>query len=195
MTVVEFKACNDVARMSIIECMAVNSTAELTKEDDGALTAIGNPTECALLRWLKDGGNDYVAIRDNFTVTAVEPFSTETKYMAMEVVRNSSGQRVRFVKGAPEIVMAMCEHIAEGCSREEFDELLHAYQSRAMRTLGFAVEQHGVMTFLGVVGIADPIRDDVAEAIDTCMNSAGVRVIIVTSDTPGTARYVVRPSR
>lgn len=192
MTVVEFKACNDVARMSIIECMAVNSTAELTKEDDGALTAIGNPTECALLRWLKDGGNDYVAIRDNFTVTAVEPFSTETKYMAMEVVRNSSGQRVRFVKGAPEIVMAMCEHIAEGCSREEFDELLHAYQSRAMRTLGFAVEQHGVMTFLGVVGIADPIRDDVAEAIDTCMNSAGVRVIIVTGDTPGTAREIGR---
>lgn len=192
MTVVEFKACNDVARMSIIECMAVNSTAELTKEDDGALTAIGNPTECALLRWLKDGGNDYVAIRDNFTVTAVEPFSTETKYMATEVVRNSSGQRVRFVKGAPEIVMAMCEHIAEGCSREEFDELLHAYQSRAMRTLGFAVEQHGVMTFLGVVGIADPIRDDVAEAIDTCMNSAGVRVIIVTGDTPGTAREIGR---
>ena len=192
MTVVEFKACNDVARMSIIECMAVNSTAELTKEDDGALTAIGNPTECALLRWLKDGGNDYVAIRDNFTVTAVEPFSTETKYMATEVVRKSSGQRVRFVKGAPEIVMAMCEHIAEGCSREEFDELLHAYQSRAMRTLGFAVEQHGVMTFLGVVGIADPIRDDVAEAIDTCMNSAGVRVIIVTGDTPGTAREIGR---
>ena len=192
MTVVEFKACNDVARMSIIECMAVNSTAELTEEDDGALTAIGNPTECALLRWLKDGGNDYVAIRDNFTVTAVEPFSTETKYMATEVVRKSSGQRVRFVKGAPEIVMAMCEHIAEGCSREEFDELLHAYQSRAMRTLGFAVEQHGVMTFLGVVGIADPIRDDVAEAIDTCMNSAGVRVIIVTGDTPGTAREIGR---
>ncbi|MBQ3172832.1 MAG: calcium-translocating P-type ATPase, PMCA-type [Alistipes sp.] len=192
MTVVEFKACNDVARMSIIECMAVNSTAELTKEDDGALTAIGNPTECALLRWLKDGGNDYVAIRDNFTVTAVEPFSTETKYMATEVVRKSSGQRVRFVKGAPEIVMAMCEHIAEGYSREEFDELLHAYQSRAMRTLGFAVEQHGVMTFLGVVGIADPIRDDVAEAIDTCMNSAGVRVIIVTGDTPGTAREIGR---
>ncbi|MBQ3248901.1 MAG: calcium-translocating P-type ATPase, PMCA-type [Alistipes sp.] len=192
MTVVEFKACNDVARMSIIECMAVNSTAELTKEDDGALTAIGNPTECALLRWLMDAGNDYVAIRDNFTVTAVEPFSTETKYMATEVVRKSSGQRVRLVKGAPEIVMAMCEHIAEGCSREEFDELLHAYQSRAMRTLGFAVEQHGVMTFLGVVGIADPIRDDVAEAIDTCMNSAGVRVIIVTGDTPGTAREIGR---
>ncbi|MBR0362365.1 MAG: cation-translocating P-type ATPase, partial [Alistipes sp.] len=41
-------------------------------------------------------------------------------------------------------------------------------------------------------GIADPIRDDVAEAIDTCMNSAGVRVIIVTGDTPGTAREIGR---
>ncbi len=192
MTVVEFRACNDTANMNIIECMAVNSTAELTKGDDGELTAIGNPTECALLRWLKDGGHDYVALRDNFTVATVEPFSTETKYMATAVVRKSSGQRVRFVKGAPEIVMAMCEYIAEGGSREEFEELLLAYQGRAMRTLGFAVEQQGAMTFLGVVGIADPIRDDVAEAIDTCMNSAGVRVIIVTGDTPGTAREIGR---
>lgn len=192
MTVVEFKACNDVAKASIIECMAVNSTAELTKGDDGTLTAIGNPTEGALLRWLRDGGHDYSAIRDNFTVTAVEPFSTETKYMATAVVRKSSGQRVRFIKGAPEIVMAMCEYFADGGSREEYEALLLTYQSHAMRTLGFAIEERGAMTFLGVVGIADPIRDDVAEAIDTCMNSAGVRVIIVTGDTPGTAREIGR---
>jgi Ca2+-transporting ATPase len=61
-----------------------------------------------------------------------------------------------------------------------------------MRTLGFAVESDGVTRFLGVVGISDPIRDDVAEAIDTCMNSAGVRVIIVTGDTSGTAMEIGR---
>lgn len=198
MTVMESAMCGDDIMCDVIEGIAVNSTAELTTDEDGSLAAIGNPTECALLQWINKQGYDYVAIREKYTVLAVEPFSTETKYMVTEVVERASGRRVRYVKGAPEIVMAMCDREADGRTREEFESLLLGYQSRAMRTLGFAVEEiveegrRGVMTFLGVVGIADPIRDDVAEAIDTCMNSAGVRVIIVTGDTPGTAREIGR---
>lgn len=198
MTVMESAMCGDDVMCDVIEGIAVNSTAELTTDEDGSLAAIGNPTECALLQWINKQGYDYVAIREKYTVLAVEPFSTETKYMVTEVVERASGRRVRYVKGAPEIVMAMCDRVADGRTREEFESLLLGYQSRAMRTLGFAVEEiveegrRGVMTFLGVVGIADPIRDDVAEAIDTCMNSAGVRVIIVTGDTPGTAREIGR---
>ena len=45
---------------------------------------------------------------------------------------------------------------------------------------------------MGIVGIADPVRDDVKEAIETCKNKAGVRVIIVTGDTPGTANEIGR---
>ena len=84
--------------------------------------------------------------------------------------------------------MAMCED----CNVAHYEGVLRGYQSRAMRTLGFAVEEGGVTRFLGVVGISDPIREDVAEAINTCMNSAGVRVIIVTGDTPGTALEIGR---
>ena len=100
--------------------------------------------------------------------------------------------KLRFVKGAPEILLEMCDSIAGGVSAEHVHKTLSAYQSKAMRTLAFAVQSidersSSDLVFLGVVGIADPIRDDVKEAIHTCKDNAGVRVIIVTGDTPGTA--------
>ena len=200
MTVMEFEACDETLIEDIYVNMAVNSTAELSVEEDGSVSVIGNPTEGALITWLKSRDKEYAAYREEYNVVAQQPFSTETKYMATVVrpAEVADGAMVKYIKGAPEIVMSMCDGFAGGRTREEFEALLLSYQQRAMRTLGFAV-QHvaedgslGAMTFLGVVGIADPIRDDVAEAIDTCMNSAGVRVIIVTGDTPGTAMEIGR---
>ena len=194
MTVMEFNA-GDEALLDDIYCnISVNSTAELTTDDEGKLGVIGNPTEGALLTWLNTRDVDYTTYRDSCTILEQIPFSSETKSMSTTVSRDDVV--VRYVKGAPEIVMSMCDRLAGELTRERYNEMLLAYQHRAMRTLGFAMQriENGVagdLVFLGVVGIADPIRDDVAEAIDTCMNSAGVRVIIVTGDTPGTAREMV----
>ena len=196
MTVMELEMGDGGVAASLYKNIATNSTAELTLDDDVKLSVIGNPTEGALLMWLKREGVDYSSLRASYMVVEQIPFSTETKYMST-TVRGAEGD-VRYVKGAPEIVMAMCDSFAGGRTREEYEALLLTYQQRAMRTLGFAMQTiseggtPGEMLFLGVVGIADPIRDDVAEAIDTCMNSAGVRVIIVTGDTPGTAREIGR---
>ncbi len=198
MTVVENVVCDDSLRELFMEGMAVNSTAELSLDDGGKVCAVGNPTEGALLMWLRVQGIEYSDVRDSYAIITQEPFSTETKFMATEVRNNATGERVRFIKGAPEIVIKMCQRIANGYSREEIDATLLNYQSRAMRTLGFAVQHYGEqgvvgdVIFLGIVGIADPIRDDVREAIDTCMHSAGVRVIIVTGDTPATASEIGR---
>ena len=195
MTVMAFDA-GDEALVEDIYCnIATNSTAELTTDDDGKLMVIGNPTEGALLMWLKNRAIDYALYRDAYAVLEQVPFSSETKSMSTTV--SSDGVVVRYIKGAPEIVMAMCDRLAGSRTREEYDALLLSHQQRAMRTLGFAMQRiengvAGEVVFLGVAGIADPIRDDVAEAIDTCMNSAGVRVIIVTGDTPGTAREIGR---
>ena len=173
--------------------MAVNSTAEVFKEKDGKLETIGNPTEVALLKWLHKNGADYTSYRNVATEVAQTPFSTETKYMQTTAVMAPAEAPVRFVKGAPEILLDMCGSIAGGRSREDVEKRLMQYQGKAMRTLGFACQRMGgELVFMGVVGIADPVRDDVKEAIRLCKDNAGVRVIIVTGDTPGTANEIGR---
>lgn len=195
MTVMETDIYGGEKEMDLVKRnMAINSTAEVFKED-GKVVTIGNPTEAALLKWLHKNGLDYPGCRESATVIEQVPFSTETKYM--QTIAKMEVSKVRFIKGAPEIVLEMCDVIAGGQTKEHIHETLAGYQSKAMRTLGFAYQNidetcSPELVFLGVVGIADPIRDDVREAIETCKDKAGVRVIIVTGDTPGTANEIGR---
>ncbi len=185
-----------LSTLNFSEAIAANSTAELTDGQNGSLLAIGNPTEGALLLWLHDQGIDYHALRLSAKVVSQQPFSTLTKYM-LTVVEQPDGSRTHYYKGAPELLLERCQQIAGGATRTEVDTLLASYQTKAMRTLGFAhAEEHngevGPLTFDGIVGIADPIRPDVAEAIRQCKDDAGVKVIIVTGDTVGTANEIGR---
>ncbi len=199
MTVVENEFYGEGADEKIRMNIALNSTAEISVDDDGNDKPLGNPTEGAMLRWMKDNGYDYSEYRHSFVQGESVPFSTENKYMKMEVFSKNpeSGKHLRFVKGAPEIVMGMCDAIAGGKTAAQVQEVLLGYQGKAMRTLGFA-SQHEVggkwspLTFDGIVGIADPVRDDVRDAIMDCTQKAGVRVIIVTGDTQGTANEIGR---
>ena len=177
--------------------MAINSTAEVYKEDNDKLVTIGNPTEVALLKWMHKNGPDYDVYRRGAVDVQQIPFSTETKYMQTTAVLQDGEPLIRFIKGAPEIVLGMCDTIAGNQNKEHIEQTLLQYQSKAMRTLGFAyqrLDESGTqeVIFLGVVGIADPIREDVKEAIHICKDNAGVRVIIVTGDTPGTANEIGR---
>ncbi|MCM1356837.1 MAG: calcium-translocating P-type ATPase, PMCA-type [Staphylococcus sp.] len=184
--------------------IAVNSTAQLNFEDSTGPTVLGNPTEGALLLWLHDNGADYRSLRGNVKVVAEQPFTTERKYMAT-VVEEGDGRRRIFVKGAPEIVLALCDKVSGDESREEIGSRLIEYQEKAMRTLGFAtcvlsagfkgVTDEGIeapgLEFTGIVAIADPVRADVPDAIHECQH-AGISVKIVTGDTPATAREIGR---
>lgn len=186
----------------IAEGIAVNSTARLDLSGDKP-TVLGNPTEGALLLWLRERGVDYQSLRDNVTPLEELPFTTERKYMAT-VVKSSGGNTILYVKGAPEIVFGMCSDTA-GTTRRELDTLLLQYQNQAMRTLGFAYQvmhpgEKAVingkltasrLTFLGTVAISDPVRADVPEAVRQVLG-AGIRVKIVTGDTPGTAKEIGR---
>ncbi len=197
---------NDRESMLVAEGMAVNSTASLDYSDSDAVKVLGNPTEGALLLWLKKKGIDYRDIRESAEVVEELPFSTDRKYMAT-VVRSAlpGGQTVLYVKGAPEIVAGMCARISDGVERADIDRRLAEYQNQAMRTLGFAFQvlDEGApaidggkvvaadLTFMGIVAIADPVRSDVPAAVAECMN-AGISVKIVTGDTPGTAKEIGR---
>ena len=197
MTVIEHDIYGSSEEFELVrQNIAVNSTAEVFKEDDRLVT-IGNPTEVALLKWIHKNGPDHTSYRREAVILEQKPFSPDTKYMQTIVKMHDGDEPVRFIKGAPEIVLQMCDAIAGGQTKGHIHETLSMYQSKAMRTLGFAYQKmdassNGDLVFLGVVGIADPVRDDVKEAIETCKDKAGVRVIIVTGDTPGTAMEIGR---
>jgi Ca2+-transporting ATPase len=196
----------------IKEGVAANSTAYLDLSDDKIKT-LGNPTEAALLLWLNSKGENYLALREGAEVVEQLTFSTERKYMATVVNSPLLGQKVMYVKGAPEIVLAHCREVAIDGTRKPTDacrtqitQQLTDYQNQAMRTLGLAYQLvdegaeplfadgrlcNAGLTFLGVVAISDPVRADVPAAVQNCLQ-AGIDVKIVTGDTPGTAREIAR---
>lgn len=195
----------------IYEGIAVNSTAQLDLSGEKP-AVLGNPTEGALLLWLRERGINYLDIREKTQRVEELPFTTERKYMATVVSlvadkKSSSAtgaKRILYVKGAPEIVFAMCKNTA-GVTKKEIDAQLLEYQNQAMRTLGFAyqvleegdasIEDNkvvaGNLTFLGIVAISDPVRSDVPMSVKEVMD-AGIQVKIVTGDTPGTAKEIGR---
>ena len=184
------------------EGIAVNSTAQLDLSDN-KVQVLGNPTEGALLLWLKDEGANYEDLRSNVSRIEELPFSTERKYMAT-VVKSVTGKNILYVKGAPEIIFAMCKNTM-GVTNEAINAQLLEYQNQAMRTLSFAYQElsdkdvtiengkvvANNLTFLGIVAISDPVRVDVPGAVEEVIN-AGIKVKIVTGDTPGTAKEIGR---
>lgn len=175
------------------DSLALNTTAYLDDETNG----IGNPTEVALLLWLKNKGFDYKNIRDNAKIENRISFSTERKYMV--TIANIEGSRWLFVKGAPEIVIGHCT--IDPDTRESVREALVGYQRKAMRTLAFACKKLvdnteinsivGNLRYQGIAAISDPLRVDVPVAVDECC-SAGIQVKIVTGDTSATATEIAR---
>ena len=175
--------------------MAMNSTAEL---DEGK--TIGNPTEAALLLWLREKGTDYAKLRQGDRIVWQLPFSTEHKYMA--TIADMEGKRLLFVKGAPEIVMAHCNLTAE--EQKDIQRQLFDYQNKAMRTIAFAYKElpdtveecrlkegDNNLTLQAIAAISDPLREEVPGAVMECQ-SAGIDVKIVTGDTSATAIEIAR---
>jgi len=177
------------------EIVAANSTAFL----DASGAVIGNPTEGALLEWMRSQGEDYEPLRSEAKIVDRLTFSTERKYMATIIESGVSGRRIVCVKGAPEIVRAMC---APDGKDAQVAEQLAGFQGRAMRTLAVAWAETAEddclravaaaqLHFSGVAAISDPVREDVPDAVRRCLN-AGIDVKIVTGDTPATAREIAR---
>lgn len=178
MQVVEIKNVRD--RVEDVRLnVAVNSTASLDGDQ-----VLGNPTEGALLLWLRSQGLDYVPLRAAANVTEEIPFTTERKYMATRV------DDTLYIKGAPEIVMEMCKE--DDALLSDIRSQLQDWQERGLRTLALAhAEGHAACVLDAIVAIADPVREDVPAAVQECL-TAGINVKIVTGDTPATAMEIAR---
>ena len=184
MTVKEAELAEGIDIDQLYEAIATNTTAFL---DEGK--GVGNPTEVALLKWMDGQGKDYLSIRQQAQVEDQLPFSTENKYMMTLVAPNRL-----YVKGAPEIVMNMCDIAPE--ARAKIEAKVSAYQRAGMRVLGLAAAEQTQfattgLTFQAVFAIEDPIRPDVPAAVAEC-REAGIEVKVVTGDNPATAIEIGR---
>ncbi len=182
---------------------ALDSTASIEPRE-GRMEYIGNPTESALLAWLDVNGEDYRRWRQTATLEKQSAFSSTRK--TMETIVSYEGKRYRLIKGAPEIVIAQCRLIetAEGPALiEGFHATLHAeleaMSGQAMRTLALAYEPltdalnnpMPELRLLALFGLADPVREGVAEAIQQCRD-AGISVKMITGDNIATATAISR---
>jgi Ca2+-transporting ATPase len=168
--------------MRLYQEIAINTTAFLDGDK-----GVGNPTEVALLNWVKEQGADYLELRKEATVKRQIPFSTEKKYMATVFNDNDIT-----VKGAPEIVLDMCLLGSE--QRQAIEEGIRKYQNAGMRVLAIAegdADKQNELSFVAAFAIEDPVREDVPSAVATCRN-AGIEIKIVTGDNSATAIEIAR---
>ncbi len=160
-----------------------------------------DPMELALLRLGCRAGMARSKLLERHPRTRVERFERETAMMA-SFHENDEG--LVAVKGAPEAVLASSTRVAgEGgeaekmteAVREEWLDRSETLAAEGLRVLGLAARRdtegdpYEELEFLGLVGMIDPPREGVAEAVAEC-RAAGIRVVMVTGDHPETAREI-----
>jgi len=174
---------------------------------DHQWAALGDPTEAALLVAARKAGME----RDEERYSDTEfSFNSVRKRMTL-IERRPDNTAVAYMKGAPEVILQRCSRILDGREERELNDkdrnrFTHAYQEMAdhgLRRLALShrtlpadgpldedeVESH--QTLLGVVGIIDPARAEVPNAIKLA-RGAGIEVIVATGDAGATALAVVR---
>ena len=190
---------------------------DLRHEEDGTPTTIGDPTETALLQVAHEAGLDIAAIRRLMPRIAENPFDSDRKRMStlhgpidgrVEALAGlPQDTPIAFLKGAIDGLLASSTHIwADEGAVELTDEwrerVLGANDSMASngmrvlaiayRTVDGAHEAHVAeqeLTLLCLVGIIDPPRAEVRDAVATC-RSAGIRPVMITGDHPLTAKAI-----
>ena len=179
----------------MLENYCLNSTADLYYEND-IVRFVGNPTEGALLVSAKKCGVDYKDFREKAEICELYPFSSDTKNMT-SCIKKGDGYVV-YTKGSPEKIIALCSLTEEERGIAEAD--IVSLQKRARRVIAFAhkyvkelpkdrADAESGMSFDGFVGIADPLRAEVYDAVRAC-KTAGIEVKMLTGDNIVTATAI-----
>jgi P-type Ca2+ transporter type 2C len=171
-------------------------------------SAHGDPTEVALVAAAQQSEIHKRAVESRYPRIAELPFDSGRKSMTT-IHRDPAGGLIAFTKGATESLVSRSDELLtpSGTVPLRADEMLNAAEKMAdlgLRVLAFAMRRWNAqpvdllpdvvekdLTFIGLVGIGDPIRKEAVEAIQIC-HRAGLATTMITGDHPGTAKAVAR---
>ena len=200
MTVVDYYGDDEKL---LANAMSLSSDAEYDVEVN---TAVGEPTECALVNYAQKLGLSKNDQKQVFVRIGEVPFDSGRKMMST-IHKTADGTLVQFTKGAPDELLKKCTTALIGGKvveltdqiREDILKANKGMADRALRVLAGAKKDLDKepasynpesvefdLCFIGLVGMIDPVRPEVKQAINEC-RSAGIRPIMITGDHKDTA--------
>ena len=203
MTVVEHLGSDEGL---LARAMALCSDAEL----NGGEEATGEPTECALVNYAAKLGLSKDALKEEEPRVAEAPFDSVRKMMS--TIHEKNGSFIQYTKGAPDVVLGRCNFaLINGnvvrmtdALREELLAGNKAMADKALRVLAAAYREYPELpedrspealeqdlTFIGMTGMIDPVRPEVAAAVAEC-REAGIRPVMITGDHKDTAVAIAK---
>ncbi|KAG8058243.1 hypothetical protein GUJ93_ZPchr0002g25593 [Zizania palustris] len=200
----------------VLEGIAQNTSGSVFEPEDGSVVEVtGSPTEKAILSWGVELHMKFVEERSKSAIVHVSPFNSEKKRGGVAVIVRDSDIHVHW-KGAAEIVLSLCTNwlTVDGTRHEmtpdkanQFKKYIEEMAEESLRCVAFAYtnlelehvpsEEERInwelpdndLTLIGIVGMKDPCRPGVRNAVDLCIN-AGIKVRMVTGDNLQTARAI-----
>ncbi len=198
-----FEASSDLELGALMKAAVICNDSVIEEIEGAERRVIGSQTEASLLVMAAKAG----VFKESFQSTRIAeiPFSSRRKLMSV-LSREPEGNYV-YVKGAPEFVMPKCMYIRSGGRQTELgkDEAARILAingklaASGFRMLALASKKLGNeeqlsendLLFLGFVGIEDPPREEVKDALRICEH-AGIGVKMITGDERGTAMEIAR---
>ncbi len=202
-----FDGINDPDLRKILMIGALCNEATLSHKE-GSATYFGDPTDIALIDVLSHFDLAYQTLQTAFPRSKEIPFSSEQQYMA--TLHDEEGESIALIKGSPEKLLARCVHVWHKGTlgtlgekeRAWIEGRLHYMAAQGLRVLALAftpcsVREFGEkklqqgLIFAGLVGMIDPPRREVQQAIAAC-HRAGITVKMVTGDNRITAQAIAK---
>lgn len=189
--------------LAFIRAVDICNDSSLQRDDDGRWSVVGGPTEGALKVLARKAALAPVEVQRMGKI----PFDSAYKYMARRC--DVDGQRLIYLKGAPDVLLSMCEQQLgidgpQPLDRDYWEREMHHIAEHGLRMLAAAYrpvpdaggdidhdDLRQGMVFLGVAGLMDPPRPEAVEAIALC-KQAGIEVKMITGDHPDTAVAIAR---
>ena len=205
MTVVKTISSN---QKLLLELGSMCTDCTIKNDENGKLVAIGEPTEAAIVnKALKENINKNMLYKENQRISEL-PFESTRKMMT--TIHKKTNGYISITKGAPDILIGKCNRIYENgkieiLTKEKIEELKKQNEDmadKALRVIAVAYKEIDYfqkanyeleenLIFVGLIGMIDPPRDGVKEAVEIC-KKAGIKTVMITGDHIATAKAIAK---